>query len=102
MLLVNGHGYTHFLELLFAPLCQSASSAAAFFVTDDSYPLNAAVTFELAAEITFRGIFVLVAVGVRRRSEVRETREHTRRAMNSVLYGSPTASGSSAGLSARG
>lgn len=41
-------------------------SASALFVTDDSYPFDAAVTLELPTKVTISGIFVLVEFSRRR------------------------------------
>lgn len=53
-------------------------SASALFVTDDSYPFNAAVTLELPTEVAVGGVFVLVKMSksyeVRRRIHVRDER----------------------------
>lgn len=40
-------------------------SASALFVTDDSYPFDAAVTLKLPAEVALGGIFVLIQFSMR-------------------------------------
>lgn len=48
-------------------------SASALFVTDNSYPFDAAVALELPAEVAVGGVFVLVKMS--RRLEVRICRD---------------------------
>lgn len=70
---------------------------AVFLVPDNSYPFNGTKGLKLASQVVFSRIFVLWLRNQNKLILIEDTL--TKREMKRVLYGSPMASESSAGLS---
>jgi len=78
---------------------EGITPTATILVTNNSYTFDRPETFEFTSEIALGRVFWLMKIRFLEKGSEGGGTWQTRRAMNRVLYGSPTASWSSEGLS---